>query len=305
MLRLGAWSDPALPDLPPAVEAEYAALVAAGWFDEPPAQGEGGRPMPASVDTLRAAAARLVERGYALVVAGGKAPLVVAGQRHGLRDASRDPAEVGRRLAAAGRAAARLSVACGGPDGPVVLDADGPCAVAVVERLAAEAGAPVDRSPHGAHAFFGPDPSVRRRTRRPGDRLPGCDHEDACWVDVLAAASSGGPGSLCVVYRPDVLSPVWALPLLPADAFAAALPPPPAPAPRPALPAGPRPPGHPGTVRSARPRAVLAHAVAAIESAPPGTRHDALLRHERLDRLRDGGGRGARRRVGAKRPRSA
>ena len=148
---------------------------------------------------LGAAAAKLLARGYAVVVLGrAKRPLRLPGQEHGVRDATSDLLELEARLFAAGSTAGGLGVACGGPDGPVVVDADGACAVAVVRRLLGPAVAtvPHERSTHGEHWFFSPDPSVRRAVRAVA--VPGCACQKPCGVDVLGTASHGGWGQFVV-----------------------------------------------------------------------------------------------------------
>ncbi len=231
-------------------------------------------------------AARLAAAGYQLVLVGAsKRPLFLRSlQEHGLRDATDDLIELERRLAAARGAARGLAVAAGGPSGPIVLDADGPCAVRVVESLLGPALelTPREKTSHGAHFLFAPDPTVPRRTRQPGDRLPDCGHTKACWVDVLGTAVSGAPGQIVVVWPspgrewvwPEGgLPPVESLPELP-TAVRSAL-----------VPVRPAPRLVPTRITAAARREArrilgdrLAEACAEVERAEPGTRHDVLLR---------------------------
>ena len=120
-------------------------------------------------------------------------------------------------LVAAGRTAHGLQVAAGGPTAPLFLDADGPCARAELERLAARTGAPCDKTPHGLHLAFAPDATIRRRVRLSGDKLPGCKHEKPCGMDVLGTDDRGGAGGVASVYYPTALRAVADLPALPDD----------------------------------------------------------------------------------------
>jgi hypothetical protein len=192
------------------------------------------RDAPLRLHLLGPAAAVLAGRGHKVVLLGGdgKRPLGdAAGQPHGWKDATDDLAVLEARLRLAGTRAVGLGVLVGGAGGPVVVDADGPCAVQRLREILGEEldDLPGQRTRKGLHAFFAPDPTVRRSVRGiPVD----CSCEQKCGIDVLGTGSDGGPGG-CVTVAPSPgkrwlrpeggLPPAHLLPPLP-DAIKAALP---------------------------------------------------------------------------------
>lgn len=143
---------------------------------------------------LGPAATRLIARGYRVLLLGadGKTPLTKRyGQPHGWHDATDDLLELEHRFLRAGKAARGVGVVVGGPDAPVVVDADGVCAISALSVLipAALKTAPSEYTRKGLHLFFAPNTSIRRAVRSiPVECTCGGD----CGIDVLGTASTGG-----------------------------------------------------------------------------------------------------------------
>jgi len=154
---------------------------------------------------LGLAATQLVTRGYRVLLMGGdqgKVPLgATAGQPNGYKSATDDLGELERRLLLAGKRATGLGIVVGG-DGPVVIDADGPCAERTLFELVGDALAsvPRERTQKGMHYFFKPDPTVRRAVRGiPVD----CTCGRGCGIDILGSSSDGvASGNVTVAPSP-------------------------------------------------------------------------------------------------------
>jgi hypothetical protein len=192
------------------------------------------REAPLRDHPLGPAVAVAAGRGHRVVLLGsdGKRPLgATANQPHGWKDATDDLATLEARLRLAGAQAAGVGVLVGGPDAPVVVDADGPCAVARLQEILGEEidTLPAQQTRKGLHVFFAPDMGVRRAVRG----IPvECGCGNGCGIDVLGTSSSGGPGGNVSLapspgktwLRPEGgLPPAHLLPALP-DAIRAALP---------------------------------------------------------------------------------
>ncbi|MHB1763266.1 MAG: bifunctional DNA primase/polymerase [Acidimicrobiales bacterium] len=180
--------------------------------------------------TLGAAAAEAAVRGWPVLLLGpdGKQPLhVPALQEHAWRSATTDIVDLERRFATAGARCQGIGIVTGevpGDDpgcGPVVLDLDGPCAVAWGQaHFAAELTAgtvPWAETAHGAHLYFAADPAITRAVKVPA---PGfgcsCGSEKPCGIDILGAggyaAMAPSAGKQWVLH-PQVVAP----PPFPAD----------------------------------------------------------------------------------------
>jgi len=225
----------------------------------------------------------LAGRGHKVVLVGGdgKRPLgAAAGQPHGWKDATDDLATLEARLRLAGAQAVGVGVLVGGADGPIVIDADGPCAVRRLREILGDESEtfPTQETRKGVHVFFAPDPGVRRAVRG----IPvecGCGQN--CGIDVLAASAAGEAGGNVSVapspgkqwLRPEGgLPPAHQLPPLP-DKLRSLLPE------RPTQEAAP-------VELSPEDRAIAAgtlaetleRAVAVVRAGQRGKRHDLLLR---------------------------
>jgi len=159
------------------------------------------RDAPLSLHPLGPAAVRLINRGYRVLLLGGKdgnIPLgALARQPNGYKSATNDLTELEQRLWRAGRAATGLGIVVGG-DGPVVIDADGPCAVAWLRELLGDAleHTPRQTTGKGMQLFFKPDPTVRRSMR--GIKVR-CTCGGGCGINVLASTTHGKPGGYVAI----------------------------------------------------------------------------------------------------------
>jgi len=216
-------------------------------------------------------------------------------QEHGHLDATADLDELEQRVVAAGRriAAAGVAVQVGG-DQPFAVDLDGPCAVAWAEQTLGDrlAQIPRERTRKGWHLFFAPTPEIRREVRWTPDEWE-CRCGGGCGIDLLGhlAEDEDKPTSQRRPAQALVVAPsegrTWvgpgtglprpeALPSLPPGWIEQA--------PRPkreavAVQIVTLPEGEVGTEAGLR---ALERVCKRMAAAPPGGRHDALVRLGRL-----------------------
>lgn len=215
------------------------------------------RPQENPQDALRAVAQAYAHHGWAVFPVEGKVPLT----RHGVTDATTDPALVERLFA--GSRATGIAVACGA-SGLLVVDLDGEEGRAAWGSLTARHGGHprtlTARTSSGFHLYYsGEGPSTARRLG------PGIDTRGRGGY-VVAPPSVHASGHRYRWHDPSVpiaAAPGWLSALL-----------------RPAPPAvvGERRGLPPGTVATAYGRAALDGLAADMRAAPAGCRNDHLVR---------------------------
>jgi len=213
-------SPPSLPEslrkeLPPArgvlgaVLDESCATVLAGEIKVLPA---GWDDAPLRFHPLGPTATLLVTRGYRVLLMGGdqgKVPLgAKANQPNGYKSATDDLCTLEERLRLAGETATGLGVVVGGHDAPLVIDADGPCAVRTLFDLVGDAlmAVPRERTRKGMHFFFRPDPTVRRAIRGIPVNCT-CGHD--CGIDILGSSSAGAANGIVTVAPSPGKAWIW------------------------------------------------------------------------------------------------
>jgi hypothetical protein len=248
---------------------------------------QGWREAPLRLHSLGPAVTVTAARGHRVVLLGGgdgKRPLGAgAGQPHGWKDATDDLAVLETRLRLAGSRAVGVGVLVGGDSAPIVIDADGPCAVAALREILGDEldTLPAQRTRKGLHVFFAPDVQVRRAVRG----IPvECGCGNGCGLDVLAASAAGGPGGNVSVapspgkrwLRPEGgLPPAHLLPALPATIRSLLPKPAPEPAPVKITPED-------RAIAAGTLAETLERAVAVVRAGERGQRHNLLLRQARI-----------------------
>jgi hypothetical protein len=213
-------------------------------------------------------------------------------QEHGHHDATGDLEELEARVLAAGDriATAGVAVLVGGASEPFAVDLDGPCAVQWAEATLGErlAQIPHERTSKGLHVFFAPTPEIRRQVRWEPEGWE-CTCGSGCGIDLLGhlAEDEDKPPSQRRPAQALVVAPSpgrsWvgpgtglprpeALPPLPPGWIEQS--------PRPKREAAPvqiitLPEGVAGTEAGLR---ALERACKKMAAAPPGQRHDTLVR---------------------------
>ena len=143
---------------------------------------------PPSVDDLVVTATKATEAGWSVLLLGGdgKRPLSLwREQEHGYLDASSDMSDIVSRFEIAGGKCGGIGVVTGGETGPIVIDADGVCAVKWAEdRFGSDSTIPREKTSKGAHYFFAADPNIDRKIKA---EVPdfSCTCGGECGVDVL------------------------------------------------------------------------------------------------------------------------
>ena len=142
------------------------------------------------VDDLILAAEKATEAGWRVLLLGGdgKKPLSLrGGQEHGYLDASSDMSDLMLRFEIAGEKCGGIGVVTGGETGPVVIDADGVCAVKWAEdRFGGDACIPQERTTKGVHYFFAADPAINRAIKAEVPNFR-CECGGKCGIDILGA----------------------------------------------------------------------------------------------------------------------